>query len=1019
MNRSHAPISLLLAILLVGRLSGQTTRPGFQHFTVEDGLSQGSVTAILQDHKGFIWIGTHDGLNRFDGVEFRTFRHHPSDTSSLGNSWITSLYESSNGTLWVGTQHGLNQYHRNTGTFTRFIHPPGDSSRTGSAALLVGEVRTGSRSIMLVNMRGVCMVDEYDRRLIPAHHNAADVAGFSISDIIAVSASSTGEYWAGTSAGFCKLDITTSRISDIHTVNGGVIRLLCAIPGSIFGICGTGGVFEYVIADERIVWHSTAYGSAIIGDRSGTVWAGTNSGLVRISPGQGHRYSATVIRRDPGFANCLSDDHIQSLCVDSSGALWVGTYEGINRLDPRSPQFEIYHHNPEYTHSLGSDFILPIMEDQSGDVWFGTMNNGVSILRHGSDGKTEFAQLEGTEPNAGSLPGKNVRALLQDHRGIIWMGTDRGLSCYNPATKQVSSYPGVPPLNVLPWWPETICEDRSGTVWIGYSPGGLVRADCRNRGIGPVFTQFDLFHNKESGVYSGVNVIREGCNGILWIGTEAGLVRFDPKTGTSVRYHHNPADTSSLSNDNIWSILPDSGAHGCVLWIGTSQGLNRFNTVSGTSVQYLEQPGLPNAWIYEILRDSSGRLWMSTNHGLSCFDPSATGSGQFRNYDIADGLPGNEYNRHSACRVSNGDFLFGGIQGAVRFHPSLFQNNTYIPPVVLTSFSKFGRSVAFDQDIGDVSSVELNSDENVFSFEFVALNYTSASKNRYAYMLEGFDNGWVDAGSRRYASYTHLDPGKYTFRVKASNNDGRWNDRGITVDVTIHPPVWQRWWFRIIGGLVLAGMLAATVRSRFRRYLEIERVRTRIAQDLHDDIGSNLSSIALATRLLGAGSSLGERERNRLDAISATAIETVDGMRDMVWLLNPENDSFVSLISRMRETATRCLADIPFTFTAPDPVISRRVDLTWKRNVFLIFKESLTNILKHSGTTRARIEIGHRANILELAIIDDGKGFLPDMATSGNGLLHMRRRAGQIGAILEITSAPGHGTTIRLRTQIT
>jgi signal transduction histidine kinase len=449
-----------------------------------------------------------------------------------------------------------------------------------------------------------------------------------------------------------------------------------------------------------------------------------------------------------------------------------------------------------------------------------------------------------------------------------------------------------------------------------------------------------------------------------------------------------------------------------IVWLGTwGNGLQRFDPGSGTFEYYYEHQGLANNFVKAMVFDKSGSLWIGTERGLSLYNPVI---GRFRSFSVDDGLQGDLFLSGSAFRGSDGTLYFGGDRGLNFFHPDSIKDDLVPPPVVITGFRIFEKEQ--DPLFWRGRIAKLDHGQDFISFEFVGLDYTSPLRNRYSYMLEGFDRDWIEAGSRRYAAYTHLDGGDYTFRVRASNSDGVWNTEGASLQIRVQPPFWKAWWFT--PGVVLF-LLAATFtgfRLWFRHQLALERLRQRIASDLHDDVGTELSSIVLGSQYLAKTLPLGESDRSQIEKLGAAARNTHEMMRDIVWVLRSDNDTLEDLNLKMREVAARLLTGRSHVFHAPRPGRTIRFHPETKRNLFLFYKEALNNIVRHSAATSVEISILPLEESVELVITDNGAGFDEKRPVTGTGLQNLHARAEAMRATVSIQSNPGGGTRIYLRT---
>jgi hypothetical protein len=483
-------------------------------------------------------------------------------------------------------------------------------------------------------------------------------------------------------------------------------------------------------------------------------------------------------------------------------------------------------------------------------------------------------------------------------------------------------------------------------------------------------------------------------------------------TGEFIHFKHDPANPNSLSNDRVYALLEDSGGE---MWISTGSGLNSFNRQTRTFKLVLPPGGLATGTITRIIEDDHGKLWLSTlQNGLFRFDPQTA---TFRQYDVHDGLQSNRFS-YAGFKRHNGEIMFGGENGFIVFHPDSIHENTHIPSVVLTSFNIFEKSAQFPTSLVETREIRLQYNQNYFSFEFATLDLTLPEKNGYAYKLVGLDTGWVYPAKRRFAAYTNVDPGKYTLCVKGSNNDGVWNESGLSIPLIITPPFWATWWFRTLVAIFVIGTFAGAYNYRVKKLLEMERMRVRIASDLHDDIGSSLSGIALITDMVRNHLPPDQKDRQHLTEVSHAARHTADALKDIVWIISPEHDRLDDIVLRMKDSAAKLLIGIEYCFDCQDDTMSSALDMEFRRNVLLIYKETLNNIAKYSRATKVEISVKEDDEVLTLRVTDNGVGFDESTVKRGNGLKNLRARAAKIGGTIEIMSAPAKGTTVQLDARI-
>ncbi len=1029
----------VLAFLLLARVASAQSplldrRPHFHHFSLSQGLSQSSVNAIVQDRQGYLWFGTQDGLNRFDGYSFTLFRAIPGDSASISDNYIWSLLEDGDGNLWAGTlSGGLNKYDPRQGRFTRYSSVHGDSSslsennvtalaldRTGrvlvgtwGGGLQVLDPRTGRfRRLPIQERRVQCaltdhlgflwigtwdgleVLDQSGSPVARYRHDSGNAKSLSGNIVISLLESSTGELWVGT---------YDSGLDRFNRSDGTFTRFRhnSKDPGSL--------------GNDAI--------RALGEDRSGRLWVGTGeAGVDLYEPG---RNRFLHLRNTPFDPHAVASDRIASLYRDDAGGMWVGTSDaGVDRFDPWAEKFTKVASRPDDPGSLSGNSVRALLSTRSGELWVGTWGGGLDRLRPGARSFLHYRHEAG-DP---SSPGSNaILSLFEGSDGGIWIGTaDAGVDRFDAKRNAFIHYRHDPrnPNSLAYNSVMTFAEDRRGALWVGTSGGGVDRLDRRSG-------RFKHYVPRagDTTSISGINVwsIHEDRRGILWMGTWGmGLNRFDPATGMFRRFLHDPSNPRSLSNNTVWSIHEDEKG---MLWLGTwGGGLVRFDPVHETFHAYTENDGLPNNVVYGILPDGRGNLWLSTNKGISRFN---TETGSVRNYDALDGLQSDEFSQGAYCRWRNGLLSFGGVGGINTFYPDSIKDNPNPPRVVITKFQVFNTPISLGPYLTRGNSVHLTYRDNFISIEFSALNYTVPEKNTYAYMMEGVDRDWVNCGTRRYVSYTQLGGGEYVFRVKASNNDGLWNQEGVALNIRVEPPFYKTPWFVASILTLLAAVGYGLYRLQVNRLLEVERLRTRIASDLHDDIGSGLTRIAVLSDIAthqvetllrsvpGLPAAEGEGNsgvRTSIRKVGRIARELVDAMSDVVWSIDPRHESAASLIQRIRTHATELCEgrNIALKFESYEVPDVDRLSPETLRGLLLLTKEAVTNVARHSRCTEARIRIGLGKKEISVDVTDNGIGFIAAGGKAGNGLRNMRERAEKAGGTFSLISSPGEGTSLSI-----
>jgi len=1025
MRRLQRLLLLTAGVALCIRAESHPEELVFRHLTTSNGLSQSVVNAIAQDQQGYIWFATEDGLNRYDGYSITSYRHDPAQSTSLADSYIWRLQCSRTGDLLVGTfKGGVNLYHPSRDRFSCYRHDPLDTTSLSSdnvtalyedaeGDLWIGTWYGGLNHLDIAQRSG----ENLSARFVHYMADPGDPQTLSDDRVASIVEDSQGILWIGTWNGLTRLDRETGSLrryihdpSESSSLGGNKIWSMCLDSNDNLWLATWGGglscldrtsetftTYRHDPGDPGSI-SSNLLRSVYVGS-GGAVWVATyDAGLNRFDENR-----KTFIRylHDPLDPQSLPSNEIQSLFEDPSGILWVGTAGGVSSYDPKRYKFQIVSPKPNDPNSLSNGKVHALHADERGGLWVGTLGGGLNYRPPGSAG---FQHFRHRSSSPGSLSSDLLLCIAGSRNGDLWIGTrGGGLNRYDHAVGSFRHFrhdpanPGSLALDDV----TAVLETRKGTLWIGTNGGGLDRYD-------PATRQFIHYrHNPEdSATVSGHHIwsLFEDSRGNLWVGTwGANLNRYDPTTGRFVRYRDNPGDPGSLSSNTVLCMAED---HQGILWVGTQDGLNRFD---GRGFRHItERDGLPNNTVFSILPDGAGHLWLSTGAGLTRFDPRTS---TFQNYEVLDGLQGNSFNRGAHTRDQKGWIYFGGNNGFNAFHPDSIPHNSHIPPVVITRFMVFGQPLRLVPT--RPPSITLDHDQLFFSIEYAALDFSIPEKNRYEYRMEGIDRDWVSAGTRRYVSYSHLDGGTYRFQVRGSNSDGVWNDSGTSLIITIVPPIWDTGWFKTLAGMAALLGLWILYRYRLKKLVEIERMRVRIASDLHDEVGSSLTKIALYSDLLKDNPDRSSAA-DLAGKIGDMSRSTVTTMSDVVWSIDARNDTIGDLLDRMRETASGVLGarqiEAHFHIDGLDDHGKLPVEL--RENVFLIFKEAITNAAKYSGGSRITIRLSNRGGSFVMDIQDNGKGFAAGHRRSGQGLRNMEMRARRIAG--ELTLSDDNGVRIRL-----
>ena len=901
----------------------------FIRLSAENVLSGDHTRNVVQDQRGLMWIGTLNGLNRFDGTSVKLYRNDPDNPNSLSNNVARALVVDQSGVLWIGTWGGgLNQYDWETDTFIRYQHDP-DDPRSLSHNIVRAVYEDHSGTIWVGTMAGLNRLDRDSGQFIRYQHNPDDPNSLSDNVIWSIFEDSAGVRWVGTENGLNRFDPDTETFVS----------------------------YRHDPADPTSLSHNSV--RAVFEDRSGNLWLGTGGGLDKLSS---DRTRITSYQHDENDPQSLSHNVIHWVHEDRSGRLWIGTWGGgLNLFDRGSETFTHYRHNSADPYSLNSDSIWQIYEGQQDMLWIATeggvsyfdgrakpfhhyraipgtpnslSDSHVNSLHAGQDGvvwvatnsgglnkfdrQTEsFTQYLNSASGPIDISNDNLTAIYEDQLGLIWIGTrGTGLIKYDPYTEQVENYrhDDTNPHSLSYDSVVNIYEDRSGTLWIGTYGGGL-------NGFDRDTERFTRYQHDPSDPHSlSANVIisvYEDRDGVLWVGTISdGLNKLDREAGEFIRYRHDASDPHSLTGDAIASIFEQKTGE---FWISTVKGLDKFDRQKGQVVRsYSMKDGLPDDTVCGILEDEYGVLWLGTQNGLSRFDPQTE---SFRSYTISDGLQGKSFALYtSPSKSPSGEMFFPGSGGFNAFYPDQIVDNLNPPPILITSFQLANQPVPIGGDsvlkksILETDELVLSYQDNVFSFEFVALDYRDPEKNRYKYKMEGFEEEWNEVDStRRFGTYTNLDPGNYVFRVSASNNDGVWNEDGASIKITITPPWWETMWFRIGMVVVAIALLAFGFRWRVSaiearsRKLEIQvedrtkelqkakeeaetanKAKSTFLANMSHELRTPLHAILGFSRLMTRDSDLNEVQKGRLDIINRSGEHLLSMIDDVLSLTKIE-----------------------------------------------------------------------------------------------------------------------------------
>ena len=1004
----------------------------FERITTDNGLSHKEVYEVIQDKMGFLWFLTGNGLNRYDGYNFKTYSYDPADSNSLTAGWFYSLVQDKNGILWMnGDAEGIFSFNPVTEKFLHFRNNPKNKNSLQDDRT-AGLVADQKGNIWIATQTGLDKLDPLTNTFTHITHESNKETNLSNNYFSAIAIDEEDNLWLATAnPGLDYFNTITQKLIqhfdigsspdpredwNIHPYAADVGR-----NGNIWIGSRNDGLYCYNTRTKKITrfQHEKNNPFSLSGngvykifeDKSGNLWIGTDAagGSIEYYDHASGRF----------YYKQFDDIQHLDFFEDNSGKIWISTLNGVYTFSPPLKKFESYQHNEADMFSLSKNYVFSFLRDRSGNMLVGA--NTVNVF---DTATKKFTPLALNGLSGLLLQNCFVNTIFQDSKNTLWFATAFGLFSYDPVTKAQHWYRSddKDSTSLGAESCTTIFEDSKGRYWVTTWGGGFEAFDP----VAGKFRYFKVHEGENSISTNSLGSIFEDSRGILYIGAwNGGLVTFNPDKETFKIYRHQVHNPNSPSSDIGHFFLESKKG---IIWFCTiGGGINAFDPLTEKFRAFTTKDGLCSNDVLTIVADNSGNYWVGTQNGLSCFTPpenpfDSSSKFHFRNYNKSDGMPGNILTLGSAYRDVDGKLYFGAeSSGFFCFRPEDLKDNNYKPPVYITDVKLFNTSIRpqeansiLKEPIEFTKQITLSYDQNDFSLEFVALNYIHPEKNQYQYKLENYNKDWITAdAARRFANYTNLNPGKYVFRVRASNNDGLLSPHEASLIIIINPPFWQTWWFIFLVVLAVAALIYGVYRYRLSHILRLQNIRNRIAADLHDDIGSTLNSISIYSEVAKLKSPAVVHE---LEQVGDAARKIIDAMSDIIWTINPKNDSFENIILRMRSFSYNLLKakNIEHSFRADEDLNTMKLSMEERRNFFLIFKEAVNNLVKYAEATRVSITLIHENNLIKLSVRDNGKGFRVKQFSTGNGLLNMKSRAEEMNATIKIESEPGSGTDIEL-----
>lgn len=1062
----------------------------FAQYRFERGLPpelnfSGTALCILQDQQGFLWIGSTDGLYRYDGHQIRSFRHQSGDSLSLSNNIVKMLVEGPRDNLWICTSAGVSVYQASSDQIRSLRFPidsiPGPNGNLTS--LLIDQ----KEQLWMGTHEGLFRSNLDGSNLVHFSHQASDTTSLPHNSVFDLYQDRRGRIWVGTFNGlglYSGQDQTpfltilppaddsgappVSRFWEISEQADGSLYL-----GSNHGVFrvreqASGLQLErYAYTGPTAAALSGPFIQSISTDEPDRLWIGTWAGglneliMDTEQPDSFHivHHTANDPQATDGYS--LASNKIQFAYRDRSNVLWVGTGNSLEKAAPYPWKFGNQYHWPDRPNSLSNEIIKAILRDRNGNLWVGT-RDGLNLLRAEqlAAGNWDWQHITHQVGQSGSLSHNNISALYEDRQGAIWVSTYSGLNYLAPG--QNLEQPRFQSFKVedgLPDnWVHQLHEFAPHQYWVASYFRTAKMYFNPDQSSSPQFQIFPV------GQADANQIINEVCYAITqdrfgypWIATAGGLSRCIDSSGTGrfVNYQHDPKDPGSLCGNRLSMIFKDSQER---IWCATRSGLSLIQQSHPDSVVRFQSWGIADGFrndvIQSITEDAEGLLWLGTNDGLIHFEPEAAIAGRApvrRIYDANDGLASSsQVFRASYFDQQSGNVYIGTGGGLSYCQPTAMSDNTLRPAVVLTQLKILNEEVlpqaagqgVLSKAIQVTDTIRLQYWHNVIELAYAALDFNRPQQNQYRYRLLGFDPNWVEVDQRHSATYTNLSAGWYCFELQGSNHDGKWNNESRQLWIKVLPPPWLSWWaYLIYAGLIVAAIYGL-IRLRTRRLQEAsrlqkarfearEQIRQKNAEDFHDELGHRLTKISLYLELAKRASGQAPDSRVALNATAAEQPEVTNllekiqqqtvalssGTRDLIWSLDPTQDNLFSVLSRLQQFGDQLFEHSPTTFNSQGIHRSQeKISLTaeQKKQLLLLFKEAMHNCLKYAQARQAKLHFTLTAQRATLRFIDDGVGFESETVAKGYGLGNMAKRAAAIGGELQLESKIGEGTRVSL-----
>jgi len=987
---------VLLFLLFPVLLFSQQPSLKFEHLSADDGLSHSKVQCILQDKQGYLWFGTVYGLNRYDGYSFKVFENVPGDSSTPGNNDVMSLYQDKNGIIWIGTSTILSSYNPQTEHFINYNLP-------ALQGWIHAFAEDDDGTLWIASGNGLFSLNSATKKL---EFSKTDNAGKENIEGVLKDKSDKNILWLSTETGIRKFNKQTKAVTNyaipfpaFEDISKEITHnIIEDRQGNIWMTTTAHGIYKLNTSTEQLIAYSiggatsstSKIATQLMEDGDGRIWICSEDIYVFDPSSNSFSFNSLDINDAQNLPV-----KVRAILKDRNGIYWIGSERGIAKYDPKLYSFTTIKPNYPFTLQTANT----IIEDKEHTFWVGNYV-GLGTVDLNTGIYKEANEILGEDDAV-------IYTSLMDADGSLWFGSESAVFHLFKQNDQWRSEKTLLPVKGK-IQVRSMVFDKDNTLWIGTNGGGLFRLNLSSKSFETYFGDANnpaLFSSNTISSLSGI------AKDSLLIGTKGrGLVLMNTANKQFTKIEPIKKQPLSLIDNSIINAIYTD--HTSNIWIGTEGGgLWQTNRQLSGFKNYSVKNGLQSMNITQITEDDKGQIWLNTNLGLEIIDPQHN---RFVHYSAKDGLSINQPDY--LLKKSSGDLIRLDLNGLHIFRSSSINLNKDVPPVYINQMQVLDKTFPVYKD----TVIHLKYNENYISFDYVALNYTQSFKNRYAYILEGLNKKWIDAGDRRFATYANIGPGTYTFHVKAANNNGVWNEAGAKVTFIIAPPWWSTWWFYTLAVLIVAAIIYTLFQMRLQQQIKAMEVRNTISRDLHDEVGSTLSSIGFLSSMAlnDAADENNGKILSTLNNINESSTRMLDVMNDIIWNIQPKNDTVQNIIARMVSFASDILEakKINLHINISENINHLHLGLTERHNFYMIYKEAVNNLAKYSSATEAWVSLEFKQSYLVLEIRDNGKGF--DKANTrdgGNGLRNMKSRAEKIGAQFELETELNNGTKITVR----